>query len=36
MLTLVVARNFAGPDVTVLAGVFESVLLIVSTVLAVA
>ena len=36
MLTLVVARNFAGPVVTVLAGVSETVLLMVSTLLAVA
>lgn len=32
MLTLVVARNLAGPDVTVLAGLFDTVLLIVSIV----
>ena len=36
MLTLVVARNLAGPVVVVLAGVLETVLLIVSMVLAVA
>ncbi len=36
MLTLVVARNFAGPVVVVWAGVLEAVLLMVSTVLAVA
>ena len=32
MLTDVVARNLAGPDVTVLVGLFEIVLLIVSIV----
>lgn len=36
MLTLVVARNFAGPVVTVVVDVFETVLLMVSTLLAVA
>lgn len=36
MLTLVVARNLAGPAVVVLAGLLEAVLLIVSMVLAVA
>lgn len=36
MLTLVVERNFAGPDDTVLAGFFLMVLLRVSTVFAVA
>lgn len=36
MLTLVVARNLAGPDVVVLAGLFDTVLLSVSTALAVA
>ncbi len=36
MLTVVVARNLAGPVVVVLAGVFERVLLMVSMLLAVA
>lgn len=36
MLTLAVARNFAGPVVVVLAGVFETALLMVSMLLAVA
>ena len=36
MLTLVVARNFAGPVVVVVAEVFETVLLMVSILLAVA
>lgn len=36
MLTLDVARNLAGPVVVVAAGVFETVLLMVSMLLAVA
>jgi len=36
MLTDVVARNLAGPDVVALAGLFDMVLLSVSTALAVA
>lgn len=36
MLTLDVARNLAGPDVVVIAFLFDTVLLSVSTVLAVA
>ena len=36
MLTLVVARNLEGPDVVLFAGLLHTVLLSVSTVLAVA
>ena len=36
MLTLVVARNLAGPDVTVSAGLLDKVLLMVSIEFAVA
>lgn len=36
MLTLVVARNLEGPDVVAFAGLFDTVLPRVSTVLAVA